>query len=366
MFIYEGIKTEEVMRSISLSNARPGMILGKDIYTSEGTILLSKGIKLTEYFIIRLNQMGFLDLYIDDDITKDIEIVDIINEKTRIMAKGALMEAMNAVKMKKELDVKKIKMLVNSIIDEILSSKNIMISLSDLRTVDEYTFGHSVNVAILSLVMGKALGLNELKLRDLGIGAILHDIGKTKIPNEILNKKGKLENEEIEIIKKHTTLGYEILKKYDDISSLSKGAVLFHHERIDGSGYPFGKKGKDIHLFGRIVAITDTFDAMTSNRIYKRKVSNGEALEFILSTGMTNYDYELVKIFMNHVTIYPLGTIVKLNNGEKAIVIDNNKDAPTRPIVRIISKDDSQRINGYEEIDLQKKLTIFIDEIYDE
>ena len=354
------------MRSISLCNTQPGMILGKDIYTSEGIILLSKGTKLTEFYIIRLSQMGFLDLYIDDDITEDIEIVDIINEKTRMMAKSALKEAMNAVKMKKELDVKKIKMLVNSIIDEILCTKNIMINLSDLRTVDEYTFGHSVNVAILSLVMGKALGLNELRLRDLGIGAILHDIGKTQIPNEILNKKGKLENEEVQIIKKHSTLGYEILKRYEDISSLSKGAVLFHHERIDGSGYPFGKKGEDIHLFGRIVAITDTFDAMTSNRVYKRKVSNGEALEYIHSTAMTNYDYDLVKIFMNHVTMYPVGTIVKLNNGQKAIVIDNNKDAPTRPIVRMISNKDSKGIHRYEEIDLQKQLTIFIDEIYDE
>ena len=354
------------MRPIRLKNVSPGMILGRDIFAIDGAVLLSKGIRLTEFFIRRLIQMGYDDIYIEDELSKDIELPDIINEKTRAIAKSTLMQAMNDIKIKKELEVKKIKMVVNGIVDEILGSKDILINLSDLRTVDEYTFAHSVNVTVLSIVIGKAIGLNELRLRDLGVGAILHDIGKVQVPNEILNKPGKLNEKEFEIMKNHSTLGYEMLKKYDDISSLSKGVTLFHHERLDGSGYPFGKIGDDIHLFARIVAITDTFDAMTSNRVYRGKISNGEALEYILTTSYSKYDYELVKAFMNHITVYPVGTIVKLSTGEKGIIIDNNKDAPTRPVVRIIPSKDTDKHSGYEEIDLQKKLTLFIKEICDE
>ena len=353
------------MRPINLINVTPGMTLGQDIYSFEGTTLLIKGVTLTSYHINRLKQYGFLSIYIDDEISNDIELVDVINHKTRSMAKNAIMQAMNDLQVKKDFEVKNIKLVINNLIDEILSSRDIMINLSDLRTVDEYTFGHSVNVAILSMVIGKAIGLNELRLRDLGVGAILHDIGKTQVPNHILNKPESLNDEEFKVMKAHAFLGYELLKKYDDLSSLSKGAVLFHHERLDGSGYPFGKKDDDIHQFARIVAITDTYDAMTSNRIYRTKVSNGMALEYLVGMGNCHYDCDLVKVFMNHINIYPIGSMVKLNNGQKAIIIDNNKDAPTRPVVRIVLTGEEKK-RCFEEIDLQKKLNIIIEEVCDE
>ena len=214
---------------------------------------------------------------------------------------------MNDIKTNKDFEVENIKYAINNLVDEILSSRDIMINLSDLRTVDEYTFSHCVNVAILSIVIGKTIGLNALRLRDLGIGAILHDIGKTQVPNKILNKPASLNDEEIKVMKAHSVLGYELLKKHCEINSLSKGIVLFHHERIDGSGYPFGKAGEDIHLFSRIVAITDTYDAMTSNRVYRSKVSNAQALEFLVGMGNFHYDSDLVKTFMKHINIYPVG-----------------------------------------------------------
>jgi putative nucleotidyltransferase with HDIG domain len=342
------------------------MILGKDIYSCEGKILLAKGVTLTSHFIKRLQSLTMNEIYIEDEISRDIEIYDIIDERTRVIAKQTIYQVMQDLKVKKALDFHGIQVAINRIVDELLSNRDIMINLTDLRSVDEYTFAHSVNVAVLSIVIGKALGYNELRLRDLGIAAILHDIGKTQIPNEILNKPEKLAEKEIEIMKNHTQFGYDILKDYDEISGLSRVGALLHHERIDGSGYPFGKRGDEISEFARIIAITDTYDAMTSNRVYKKRITPDKAIEYLISMGQHYYDYDMVRVFLNHLTVYPVGTIVKLNTKEHAIVIDNNCYTPTRPIVRLIRDTEGNYVSRFEEIDLQKKLNINIEEIVDE
>ncbi|KXG74182.1 HD-GYP domain-containing protein [Thermotalea metallivorans] len=354
------------MRLVRLENVTSGMILAKDIYSCEGKILLAKGVTLTSHFIKRLQSLSIGEIYIEDEISRDIEIVDIIDDKTRMMAKQTLYQAVQDLKANKSLDFSSIQMVINRIVDELLRNKDIMVNLSDLRCVDEYTFAHSVNVAVLSIVIGKALGFHELRLRDLGIGAILHDIGKTQVPNEILNKPGKLELHEIEIMKNHPAFGYEILKEYCEISSLSRVAALMHHERVDGSGYPFGKRGSEIPEFARIIAIADTYDAMTSNRVYRKKITPNKAVEYLMSMGDYHFDHDMVKVFLNHITVFPVGTIVKLNTQEKAIVIDNNRYCPTRPIVRIIKDSKGEYVTKFQEIDLQKKLNIFIEEVCDE
>ncbi|MFT9497118.1 HD-GYP domain-containing protein [Anaerosolibacter sp.] len=354
------------MRLVRIENVTSGMILGKDIYSCEGKILLAKGVTLTSHFIKRLQNLTMNEIYIEDEISRDIEIYDIIDERTRVIAKQTIYQVMQDLKVKKAIDFHGIQVAINRIVDELLSNRDIMINLTDLRSVDEYTFAHSVNVAVLSIVIGKALGYNELRLRDLGIAAILHDIGKTQIPNEILNKPGKLAEKEIEIMKNHTQFGYDILKDYDEISGLSRVGALLHHERIDGSGYPFGKKGDEISEFARIIAIADTYDAMTSNRVYKKRITPDKVIEYLISMGQHYYDYDMVRVFLNHLTVYPVGTIVKLNTKEHAIVIDNNCYTPTRPIVRLIRDTEGNYVSRFEEIDLQKKLNINIEEIVDE
>ncbi|WZL74583.1 HD-GYP domain-containing protein [Clostridiaceae bacterium 35-E11] len=359
------IVMEDAMRLISLKNAAPEMIVGKSIYSCDGDKLLSKGVKLTNYIIKRLYERGIYDIYIEDEISTGIEIEDVINQETRNKAKKSLVEAIKDLKINKNFDAGNIKKVINKIVDELLANENIMINLSDLRSVDEYTFAHSVNVAVLSIVVGKALGYNQLRLRDLGVGAILHDIGKIDTPNEILNKPQKLNDDEMKIMREHTVKGYEILRKCEDMSSLSKIVALLHHERFDGSGYPFGKKNSDIHEFAKIVAITDMYDAMTSNRVYKKKINPNQAIEYLIATSTTILDYDIVKVFLNHISVYPIGTIVLLNTKEKAIVIDNNRSCPTRPIVRVFNDKDIGD-GRYREIDLQKNLTIFIEKICDE
>ncbi|AOT68597.1 HD-GYP domain-containing protein [Geosporobacter ferrireducens] len=354
------------MRLVNLKNVMAGMTLAKGIYSCEGKVLLAEGVTLTGSYIDRLKEMSIHEVYIEDAISKDIQIRDIINDQTRIAAKTTIYQVVRDLKLKKSFDMYLVNETINRIVDDLLSNKNIIINLTDLRSADEYTFSHSVNVAVISIVIGKTLGYNQLKLRDLGIGALLHDIGKTEIPLSILNKPGKLESDEIEIMRKHTVYGYEILKQYPNISILSRGISLMHHERIDGTGYPYGKKGDEIHEFAKIVAIADTYDAMTSNRIYKKKVAPEKAIEYLISTGNYNYDYNIVKLFLNHVTIYPVGTIVRLNTKQKGIVMDNNQYSPTRPIVRILKDQNIDDNCEFEEIDLQKNLTVFIEETCDE
>lgn len=353
------------MRLVSLKNVISGMVLGKGIYACDGKVLLAEGVTLTASYVDRLEEMGIFEVYIEDEISKGIHISDIIDDQTRIMAKQVIYQTMNDLKLKKSINVSSIKDVINQIVDDLLGNKNIVINLADLRTADEYTFSHSVNVAVLSIVIGKALGYNQLQLRDLGVGAILHDIGKTAIPLIILNKPGSLDTEELDIMKNHTVIGYELLKQHDNIHMTSRIIALLHHERIDGSGYPLGKKNEEIHEFARIVAIADTYDAMTSNRVYKKKVAPDKAIEYLLSTAGYNFDHAIVKVFLKHITIYPVGTIVRLNTKEQGIIVDNNQYSPSRPIVRIIKDKSVVGNQEFEEIDLHKHLTVFIEEICD-
>ncbi|MFZ5968137.1 MAG: HD-GYP domain-containing protein [Bacillota bacterium] len=353
------------MRLISLRKVASGMVLARDIYSCDGNILLAKGVVLTQHFLNRLNHLGIQELYIEDSISKDIEVHDVINQETRILAKKMIFQAMSDIRQKKKFSVSGISDAINRIVDELLSSKNLMVNLTDLRCVDEYTFAHSVNVAILSILIGKSLGYNELRLRDLGIGAMLHDIGKTQIPTSILNKPGPLLHEEFELMKKHTLYGFSILREYDDISSLSRIIALMHHERIDGTGYPLGKCNTEIHEFAKIVSVTDTYDALTSSRVYKEKITPDKAVEYLLSTSDVHYDQNIVNNLLNHIVVFPLGTLVQLNTVQKAIVIDNNRNYPTRPVVRIVFEDDGKYIDGQEEIDLQKNPDIYIIEVCD-
>jgi HD-GYP domain-containing protein (c-di-GMP phosphodiesterase class II) len=207
---------------------------------------------------------------------------------------------------------------------------------------------------------------DEGKLRELGMGAMLHDMGKTRIPNEILNKPGGLTEEEFSIVRKHTNYGYEMLKESRMLSTYASYVALTHHERYDGGGYPLGLKGTEIHEFSRIVSIADVYDAMTSDRVYRRRININEAIEYLVGMGDHQFDYNIVKVFIEHITTYPPGTCVLLNSGEKAIVVDVNKKYPSRPIIRMLTDRDGHGLREPVEVDLTKKNTLIISETIDD
>jgi len=231
-----------------------------------------------------------------------------------------------------------------------------MINMVDLKGFDEYTFEHSINVTVLAILMGNYLDYNRKKLVKIGTGSILHDIGKSMVPDDILNKKGRLTEEEYEIIKDHTRLGYDYIKeKHSSISPVSRIVILSHHERLDGSGYPRGLKSDEIHEFAKIAAIVDVFDALTSDRIYRDRYTIPQALDYITSNSYTFFDKRLVKIFLRYISVYPNGTQVVLNNGKKAVIKKQNENYPSRPVVITLEEE--------KEINLMKELNLVIKKI---
>lgn len=189
-------------------------------------------------------------------------------------------------------------------------------------------FFHSVNVAILSLLMGMELGLGTDDLQNLGLAAILHDIGKMFVNSEILHKPTSLAPDEYKEVKQHVKLGYNFLKATFEIPAQVYVAVLQHHERYDGKGYPNELGGDNIHLFGRIIAVTDVYDALTANRPYRKPIPASKALDYIVSGNGTLFDRRLTNIFVRKVAHYPVGTYVRLNSGHSGIVFKNYCDAP--------------------------------------
>lgn len=357
------ILLEDGMIKIHVSALKPGMIVAKTIYDSDGTILISAGVALKETYIEGLRKRGIGEIYIQTDETVDIVIQDVIQEKTRMDAKRVMQETMNRIGLGKEIHTQEVFAIVDRILEDLLSNPDILVNLSDIRSVDEYTFSHCVNVCVLSVLTGVAMKYSRDELRTLGMGAILHDIGKMMIPKEILNKPGKLTKEEYEIIKKHPQFGHKILEKYPNINDLIRLVVLTHHERFDGKGYPFGLKGEEIHEFSRIVSIADVYDAMTSERAYNKKNMPHKAIEYLISMGNHQFDYEMTKTFVRHIAYFPLGTVVRLSTGDIAVVIGNNKNYPYRPKVRCLWKADGERIFPGIEIDLERMPSVTIVEV---
>jgi putative nucleotidyltransferase with HDIG domain len=345
------------MRIINLNELNNDMILARPIYY-KNCILLNKDQKNLLRYKNRLIRLGINYIYIDDELSKDIIINDIIKEQTRQKGINIIRKTFDDIQINKNIEIQNLKDVVNDIIDELLNSKKIIFNMVKLDSYDSYTFSHSVNVAILSIFMGKLLDLNKNYLYKLGLGALLHDIGKVFIPEIILNKKGKLTKEEYEIIKKHPSLGYNYLKDNSNIDAVTRAIALHHHERLDGSGYPDGQKRDEIHKLVKIVAVADVFDALTSNRIYRKKWPIYEAIEYLMANSEHKFCSNYVGIFTKFIAVYPNGSKVVLSDGRYGIVREQNDNYPTRPIVDIIK--DNKRV---ETINLLDYINIIIREV---
>lgn len=351
------------MRRILLDNITSGMKLAKPLYSADGMILLNAGIELKERFIGRLKELDVTYVYIEDELTQDIDVPDVISEKTRIESISAAKHIMEDIKIGKGVDAEQAKKTANTLVDELCSNHGALVNFIDMRTQNDYLFGHSVNVCVLSIMAGLNLGFDELRLRDLGVGALLHDVGKTQLPVELLNKTGRLTTEEIQEIKKHPALGFDILRKNADISLVSAHCAYQHHERFDGSGYPRALKMEEIHQFAHIVAIADVYDALTSDASYRRAMPVYEAIAIISKAAGSYFDTELVNKFTENIAIYPIGSVVRLNNNQFGVVVDISRDSKNKPVVRVIMDENRQQANKLIEIDLSKNPRLYIADV---
>ncbi len=348
------------MLRIPLKKARPGMVLARHIYNANGKVLLAAGVELEEHYIKRLKEMGVSSIYIHDKYTNGIELIEAISEETRLRAESTVAKVFQDARENRELNVQAISNTTEHIIDEILKNKNALVNLAEVRAYDNYTFAHSVNVCVLAVITGVSLGLNKMQLRDLGIGALLHDIGKTQIDPALLNKGEPLNGSEFEAIKRHTHLGFEVLRQASEISLLSAHVAFQHHERLDGSGYPRGLKSKEIHPYAMITAVADIYDALISDRPYRLGIPPYQALDLIAQQAERTLDPEIVTAFTKNIAPYPVTTPVQLNTGEIGIVVDVNKDYRHRPVVRVIFDAELKELPEYREVDLSKNKDLYI------
>jgi len=269
-------------------------------------------------------------------------------------ARNQLDSMFNDVRMGKNLDVSGAKEVVSGMVDSIVRNPDAQLWLSNLRKRDEYTAIHSLNVCIFALTFARYLGFTTEEMNELGVGALLHDIGKMRVPLEILNKEGKLTDEERTIVREHAQHGYDILKNSPGLPASTIEVVYTHHERKKGTGYPRGLVESQIHLFSRMVAIVDVYDAITSDRVYHHGMNTLDALKNMFKWRENDLDSELVESFIQCLGIYPIGSLVELNTGEVGIVLSVSQGRKLLPIVMLVCDKDKKVVTPPRILDLSK------------
>lgn len=303
------------MLSIPVKSLREGMVVGQSIYSEAGAAYLVKGKPLTNQYIKQMKKIGIPSISVSTvDPRFEVEMPeDVVQEKTRMDAIQKVHDVFEDLSGKKEMDTEGLTNIADRIVTDVFSRSNHLVQLTDIRLHDTYTFAHSVNVAVLSAMIGKYSELSDEDMKTLVMGGLLHDLGKIKIPAVILNKKGRLTAQEYEEIKEHPMEGAHRISEHEWM--LPKASILAaiaaqHHEHINGTGYPRGIKGDKMHRFAKMVAIADVYDALTSERPYKKAYTPSVAYG-IMKINKGHFDSELFEKFFDNVAVYPVGTVLK-------------------------------------------------------
>ncbi|WP_238323108.1 HD-GYP domain-containing protein [Gorillibacterium massiliense] len=347
------------------------MRLAKPILDEEGRVLLGTGVELGETLLSRLKDHQVPFLYIMDERTEDVDIPDMLSpevrqEATRLIRTHFRRLMSESVKTRMfsryELgsDMRK---LMDLLISDLSQTGNAMIMLGDMQLTEHYLYQHSLDVCIYTTLLGMKSGYNRDELHTLGLGALLHDIGKTKIPLSLLKKPGKLTEDEFAEVKRHTLIGFDILRQEPNIPLLSAHCALQHHERLDGSGYPRQLASGEIHDYARFVGMVDVYDALTRERPYRAAMLPHQAIEILYMGADKLFDLDKLILFRDKIAIYPIGMEVKLSSGESGVVVDLNANVPHRPVVRILSDADGLPLSAPYEVDLSNRLFLTIVEV---
>ena len=331
------------------------MITAQSIYNPLGASYLTKGMELSPTYIERLEKAGFEGVTVTslDPKLKLAPPDDIVQEKTRISAIQNVATAFHSVEENGTFDPAPLQGISENILQDIIAQQKNLVQLTDIRLHDTYTFAHSVNVAILSSLLGVLLKLSREEQLKLTLGGLLHDIGKITVPYEILTKAGHLTDDEWSVMQGHPEAGRQRLKKMFPNDTLLSTIALQHHEHIDGSGYPNHLKGEQIHRYGRIVAIADVYDALTSVRPYKRAYTPSVAHRLMATCSPGHFDLDLLKLFFDNVAIYPVGTILKTQDGY-AIVKKVEFGYTLTPVVCVFANREGKLLDTPSDLDLKE------------
>ena len=362
------------MRRVATNYLSEGDIIAHPITNPQGHTLLTKGIRLNSSIISKLVKLGVHAVYIEDGSLTPMSINQVIQENTRkesidsikkLMLQNTLKEGVES-KSKDTVDIGRLSNIIDRLVEELMKSGETLSSFAEIRMLDNYTYNHSVEVCIYSLIIGLKLKYTRTQLFELGLGALLHDVGKSKIPLNIINKPGILDKKEYSMIQSHPELGYEILRLNPNIPLLSAHVALQHHERQNGSGYPRRISKDKIHSYGYIVGIADMFHAIISEKLYRPNFSLKEAIEILISTKDTLFPASYVDAFLQGVAFYPNGYKVKVNSGDIALVIGQGI-TPLTPILKVIEASSNSQFEKGSFIDLEDTHNqLYIEEIVNE
>ncbi len=338
------------MRLVEFNDLTPGMEIADNFYGETGSILAKKGSVISEKYISNLSQYEIPYLYVLDEFSSDIQVNCSITSETRNSATQNLRKLYESVQKKQKKkyseNLKACLESIDHLVEDVIAEKIDLYDVFDIKMIENYRYQQPVNVTVISLIIGKALKMSHQELYHLAIGAMFHDIGYMFISEEILTKSGKLTQEEFGTIKGHARAGYEFAKNEFNLPLRSYLAILQHHERYDGTGYPMGKQKDQISIQGRIVAIADVFDALSSKRRQRKALKPAQAFKEIIENGGKAFDPQLIRLFAEHVSPYPIGFTLKLPDDRVGIVVKNYRGKPFNPTLRII-KENGENIVPY-------------------
>ena len=344
------------MINLLLKDLRPGMVTAQSICNQNGDVVLKRGEPLTDANIDKLVEIGLPDICVTS-VNTGASIMppsDILAEKTRADAIHKVYGTFRALEETGELDPAVLTPTAEAILTEALDNRENLVQLTDIRMHDDYTFAHSVNVALLSAILGSLCDLTGAELITLVMGGLLHDIGKLIIPNEILTKPEQLSKRELYIVQMHPDAGRVKLGTLSaPFAPMLATIAGQHHEHMDGRGYPDHISGDQIHRFSRIVAIADVYDALTSNRVYKPAYRPHIAYKIMTKCSPGHFDERLLKLFFDNVAVYPVGTVLKTSMGY-AIVKKVEFGRTLTPTVCVFGDLAGERLDHPFDVDLSK------------
>ncbi len=376
-FMDNNKNSKDIEQYMDINDVKVGMYI-ENVFTEDGKLLISENqeIENTEQ-VKELKKQGVKKVRINlakgrNTVKMDPEPDEISEDDIQERAEAYYKELDKAVKVHQDgvirvsgvlhairegqsFSISTIKNVAENIVESLHRNPDALASLSQLKGYDNYTYIHSVNVAILVTTLAKALGYTNERLVDIGIGGLLHDVGKMRVPQKILNKPGKLSDTEFAVIKRHPEFGIDSILDHRGMSDIARKVMLQHHERYNGKGYPYGIKGERIHEVGLISAVADVYDALTSDRVYKAAWTPQKALAMIFKGCDRDYSRRIVELFTKHMGVYPVGSFVKLNSGELGVVIRVDKGRLLAPVLLVLFDGNGKRLSVPQKMELWEK-----------